>query len=248
MVNEATYSKSTVQSERQLSDLANTNNYNKYNEKGKNKYWDWSKKPPSWPPTHWKSNKLKNVLQLRHFITVIRLRPRYDLYRNYSHNIHRLSEFQIHMMGLSSDDSWLLTLGIVELEVFLVHAVSTFFFNLKMAWTYAWRIYPASKASTLSRLERMASSFCKSPIWYFVLFCVFNFITWSLSVVEFRLCSSLKDDSCKSNIDINSFSVRSHFNGVLGVEWAKAFLLSYIVFYFELTIWFYAVMVSGCCD
>ena len=40
-----------------------------------------------------------------------------------------------------------------------------------------------------------------------LMFFFFNFRTWSLSVVEVRLYSNLKDDLCKLNLVLNSFSV-----------------------------------------
>ena len=39
-----------------------------------------------------------------------------------------------------------------------------------------------------------------------LMFLFFNFQTCSLSVVEVLLCSNLKDDLCKLNIVLNSFS------------------------------------------
>ena len=39
------------------------------------------------------------------------------------------------------------------------------------------------------------------------MFLFFNFHTCSLSVVEVFLCSNLKDDLCKLNLVLNSFSV-----------------------------------------
>ena len=40
-----------------------------------------------------------------------------------------------------------------------------------------------------------------------LIFLFFNFQTWSLSVVEVLLCSNLKDDLCKLNLILNSFSI-----------------------------------------
>ena len=40
-----------------------------------------------------------------------------------------------------------------------------------------------------------------------LMFLFFNFQTFSLSVVEVLLCSNLKDDLCKLNLVLNSFSV-----------------------------------------
>ena len=39
------------------------------------------------------------------------------------------------------------------------------------------------------------------------MFLLFNFQTCSLSVVKVLLCSNLKDDLCKLNLVLNSFSV-----------------------------------------
>ena len=40
-----------------------------------------------------------------------------------------------------------------------------------------------------------------------LMFFFFNFQTWSLSFVDVGLCSNLKDDLCKLNLVLNSFSV-----------------------------------------
>ena len=40
-----------------------------------------------------------------------------------------------------------------------------------------------------------------------LMFLFYNFQTCSLSVVELLLCSNLKDDLCKLNLVLNSFSV-----------------------------------------
>ena len=67
----------------------------------------------------------------------------------------------------------------------------------------------------------------------------FNFQTLSLSVVEVRLCCNLKDDLCKMNLVLNSFSfspiyvswlfevvsvtVAFSFREALAVKWARLF-------------------------
>ena len=72
-----------------------------------------------------------------------------------------------------------------------------------------------------------------------LLFLFFNFQTCSLSVVEVLLCSNLKDDLCKLNLVLNSFSVicflvvrscfcyccfiYNAFSEALAVKWARVF-------------------------
>ena len=101
-----------------------------------------------------------------------------------------------------------------------------------------------------------------------LMFLFFNFQTCSLSVVEVLLCSNLKDDLCKLNLVLNSFSVSpiyirfsvvqscfcyccfiyNAFSEAFAVKWARVFFAdSYIVCYLELNISFGAVVVCGGC-
>ena len=100
-----------------------------------------------------------------------------------------------------------------------------------------------------------------------LMFLFFNFQTCSLSVVEVFLCSNLKDDLCKLNLVLNSFSVSpiyvSWLFEVVSVTVALYtthlvrhlpssgqeffFADSYIVCYLELILSFCAVVVSGGC-
>ena len=98
-------------------------------------------------------------------------------------------------------------------------------------------------------------------------FLFFNFPTCSLSVVEVLLCSNLKDDLCKFNLVLNSFSVSpiyvywlfeavsvtvalntTHLVRHLPSKGQEVFFAdSYIVCYLELILSFCAVVVSGGC-
>ena len=99
-----------------------------------------------------------------------------------------------------------------------------------------------------------------------LMFLFFNFQTCSLSVVEVLLCTNLKDDLCKLNLVLNSFSVSpiyvswlfevvsvtvalytTHLVRHLSSGQEFFFADSYIVCYLELILSFCAVVVSvGC--
>ena len=99
-----------------------------------------------------------------------------------------------------------------------------------------------------------------------LMFFFFNFQTCWLSVVEVLLCSNLKDDLCKLNLVLDSFSVSpiyvswlfevvsvavdlytTHLVRHLPQEGKSFFADSYIVCYLELILSFCAVEVSGSC-
>ena len=102
-----------------------------------------------------------------------------------------------------------------------------------------------------------------------LMFLFFNFQTCSLSVAEVLLCSNLKDELCKLNLVLNSFSVSPIYvfwlfevvtvNVALytthvvrhlpssGQDFFFFFADSYIVCYLELILSFCAVVVSGGC-
>ena len=99
-----------------------------------------------------------------------------------------------------------------------------------------------------------------------LMFFFFNFQTWSLSVVEVLSSSNLKDDLCKLNLVLNSFSVSpiyvswlfevvsvtvalntTHLVRHLPSSGQGFFANSYIVCYLELILSFCAVAVSDGC-